>query len=137
MKIVLSILVLFFSTQSMAYDGLPQSQVDSFFKELATSNTSKAVDNLYSSNPLFAEKSQNLVMLKQQVMNLEPLYGKFLGAENIINEKLSPSLIRIVQLAKYEKHPIVWEFYFYKKESNWAISQGIFGDRFENISSKK
>jgi hypothetical protein len=62
-------------------------------------------------------------LLKQQVGVINQPYGKLLGTENLHTEQLSQSLFRIVELAKHEHHPVIWEFYFCKSKENWIISQ--------------
>jgi len=120
-----------------AYEGNPESQVSEFFKELKAGKFSESIDNLYSSNPLMSQKQQQLTMLKQQLSSIPALYGSFISNENISTEELSPSLVRIVEVAKHESHPVVWEFYFYKPKDKWIISQGMFVDQFQTVGAKK
>ncbi len=60
------------------------------------------------------QKTQQLTLLKQQLGTVATLYGTFIGSENIPIEALSSLLVRIVQVAKHEFHPILWALYFYK-----------------------
>jgi hypothetical protein len=136
-KLVLIISAVFVSLSANAYEGSPSEQVAQFFIELKVGKSSEAIDNLYSSNPLMSQKPQQLTMFKQQIGAIAPLYGSLSGSENIHTEQLSPSLIRIVELAKHENHPVVWEFYFYKPEDEWIISHGVFNDQFELVGAKK
>ena len=138
MKYLLTILITtMFSPLSYAYDGDSSEQVDMFFADLSVGKVNEAVDNLYASNPAMQQKIQALTLLKQQLASVTPLYGKMLDNENISKEELSPSLVRIVQLAKHEIHPIVWEFYFYKPKNKWIISQAMFVDQFQVVGAKK
>ena len=131
-------LVLFISASgASAYEGHPKEQVAQFFKDLSSDKTTQAVDNLYSSNPVMSQKIQQLSLLKQQLGAVSTLYGKIIGTENVHYEELSPSLIRIVEIAKHELHPVAWEFYFYKPSKSWIISQGIFADQFQVLGKKK
>lgn len=125
------------SSASLAYEGVPTKQVEMFFSELSEGKVNEAIDHLYSSNPAMQQKIQALTVLKQQVGSLPPLYGNLIGIENISREELSPSLVRIVQVAKHEIHPIVWEFYFYKPKDKWIISQAMFVDQFQLVGAKK
>lgn len=120
-----------------AYEGSPRNQVSSFFKDLKAGDYSEAIDKLYSSNPLMSQKSQQLTMLKQQLGSISALYGSFINNENMNIEELSSSVIRIVEVAKHEHHPIIWEFYFYKPKDKWIISQGLFVDQFQTVGNKK
>ena len=136
-RLVFLISVMFTSIYGYAYEGSPSEQVAQFFTELRAGKNSQAIDNLYSSNSLMSQKPQQLTMLKQQIGSIAPLYGSLSGSENIHTEQLSPSLVRIVELAKHNNHPIVWEFYFYKPNGKWIISQGTFNDQFQSIGATK
>jgi len=128
---------LFIASSVHAYDGNPNEQVASFFNDYIAGKQSVAIDSLYSSNPLSAQKVQQLTLLKQQVGSVQLLYGSTLGTENIHSEIISPSIVRIVELAKHEHHPILWEFYFYKPKDKWFISQVMFVDQFQLVGAKK
>jgi len=119
-----------------AYDGLPKDQVDMFFKDFST-DINKSIDNLYASNPAMQQKIQSLTVMKTQLTSAQTIFGKFLGYEPIRQEDISPSLVRITAIAKYELHPVSWEFYFYKPTGKWIVSQATFGDQFQYIGSKK
>lgn len=138
MKYLLTTLIVIMLTPlSYAYEGAPSKQVEMFFSELSVGKTNEAIDNLYASNPAMQQKIQALTVLKQQLASLTPLYGNMLGNEKLSHEELSPSLVRIVQMAKHELHPVVWEFYFYKPKNKWIISQAMFVDQFQVVGAKK
>jgi len=126
-----------FCTSAFAYDGLPKDQVAAFFRDSAAGKQSAAIDNLYASNPVITQTTQQITLLKQQVASLPTRYGNLIGNETLYYEELSPSLIRIVQLAKHESHPVVWEFYFYKPKDALVVSQSTFGVQFQFTGSKK
>ena len=129
-KTVFLMLLLLLPINSFAYDGSPEEQVVSFFKDVAAGKSGEAIDNLYSSNPAFKEKIQQLTMLKQQLPMIDTLFGKSLGQESYTVEHPTPSITRIVKVDKHEKHPVIWEFYFYKPYDKWIVSQGVFNDQF-------
>ncbi len=138
MKIFIVIQILLFSSYcAYAYEGTPDKQVDQFFSAISQGKTDEAIDGLYSSNPLFQQKQQALTLLKQQLGNIEELFGENVGSEGISNEELSASITRIVAVDKRPMHPIIWEFYFYKAGETWVISQAVFNDQFQFIGKKK
>ena len=135
MKFIFKILLIFISSTGygLCYEGTPEKQIEAFFDELKTGEVESALTNLYSSNPLIGTKSQELLLMKQQIEGATTFFGKYVGYEKIRYEKLSDSLIVAVYLAKYENHPMSWEFFFYKPNNKWIISAGRFGDRFQYI----
>ncbi len=111
-------------------------QVDAFFKELP-SDSNKAIDNLYASNPAMQQKAQALTLMKAQMPQVSALFGSYLGYELISKEKISTSLVRISVVEKRNLHPLTWEFYFYKPKEKWIVSQAVFVDQFQNLGTKK
>lgn len=136
-KTIISVTLTLICTMSYAYEGTPSDQVKSFFSDFSKGKSNEAIDGLYSSNPAMQQKLQALAALKQQMAMVSGLYGPFIGVEMVHNEQLSPSLARLVYIAKHELHPISWEFYFYKPNDKWIISQAVFGDQFQNLDSRK
>ena len=49
-KYFLMVLITLWGASVYAYDGQPIEQIEAFFKEMPT-DSSKAIDNLYASNP--------------------------------------------------------------------------------------
>ena len=130
---VLLLAIVLLGNNAFAYDGNPEDQVNQFFAELAKGRTHEAVENLYSSNPAMGQKMQQLTMLQQQVGMLTTLYGPFVGIELYTIEKVSDSIERLVVIQKYELHPVIWEFYYYKPKDKWIVSQGTFNDQFNGL----
>ena len=138
MKHLIAILILcILSIGSYAYEGSPSKQVELFFSDLSAGKVNESIDSLYASNLAIQQKVQALTLLKQQLASVTPLFGKMIGNEKISKENISPSLVRIVQVAKHEAHPIVWEFYFYKPKDKWIVSQAMFVDQFQVVGAKK
>jgi hypothetical protein len=82
-------------------------------------------------------KPQAVDLLKAQTASGLPMYGKVLGFEKIIEEKFGISIVRLVYVLKSEKAPTIWEFYFYKPQTNWFLGNVMFNDQFQSLDSKK
>lgn len=119
-----------------AWDGTPEEQVAQFFNEISR-NSPEAVTHLYANNAYIRNKEEGLVFLQGSITGLPAQYGRYLGYEIITQESLSPSLMRISVLAKYQHHGITWEFFFYKPEDVWFPSQSTFVDQFQNVGVRK
>lgn len=48
-------------------------------------------------------------------------FGKSNGYEFIREEKTGESLLRIIYIHRFEKHPMRWSFYFYRGKSGWVL----------------
>lgn len=136
MKFIICLMA-FFSTVCWSYDGMPSEQVERFFSDYSKHEYGKAIDQLFDKNPVMKEQMDKLSIVKQQMSTIEDLYGKYLGNENVHYEELSPSLTRIVQVAKHEFHPMIFEFYFYKPQEEWITSVSTFNDSFNYLNAKK
>jgi len=55
-------------------------------------------------------------------------FGKSIGYELIRTDTVGDSLIQIVALQKFEKHPTVWRFIFYRGQSGWLLDSFKFVD---------
>jgi hypothetical protein len=132
-KLIIICILFLMSSTSLAYEGDPETQVENFFKDLSSGNVNEAIDSLYSSNPLMNQKIQELTLMKQQVAMISTLFGKHIGVEEYSNELLTPSITKIVKVEKFENHPVVWEFFFYKPHDKWIISKGTFNDQFGSL----
>jgi hypothetical protein len=135
-KPTFAFLMIMMSANTFSYEGNPSEQVRKFFSDFSTS-TDKAIDNLYASNPAMQQKPQGLMVMKTQTASLANFYGKYIGYEIALEEEISPSLVRISALGKYEMHPVTWEFYFYKPKDKWMTSQAAVVDQFQNLGSKR
>ncbi|VEN72618.1 conserved exported hypothetical protein [Candidatus Desulfarcum epimagneticum] len=131
------LIILLMASWAHAYDGEPKEQVAAFFKDYSAGKQAVAIDKLYSKNPLSGQRAEQLTLMKQRAGSVQALYGSFLGTENIHTEALSPSLVRIVELARHERHPVLWEFYFYKSKNQWFAAQVMFEDQFQVAGAKK
>jgi len=73
---------------------------------------------------------------KQQVSRFFDTYGKLLSYEYIKTQQYGKSVIRLVYILKCEKTPLVWEFYFYKADSDWMLLSLKFRDNYDLLADK-
>lgn len=136
MKNWLMILLCFPLVVQAAEATSPQEKAETFLGSLKSGNVSAAYDNLFAGSSIPADKPQAVSMLKQQTQTALPIYGKVIGHELLYEEKFGASVIRLVYLLKSEKHPTVWEFYFYKPKVEWFLSNILFNDQFQLLGKK-
>lgn len=114
----------------------PKEFVEEFFSYVKAGKVSQGYDVLFVGSGIPAMKPQAVDMLKTQTASGLPMYGKILGFEKVREEKFGASVVRLVYILKSEKAPTVWEFYFYKPQTNWFLGHIIFNDQFQNLDSK-
>jgi hypothetical protein len=69
-----------------------------------------------------AEFDAMLEQLKLQLPVMSQRFGKSIGAEFIREDKVGENLLRIIQVHRFEKHPMRWSFYFYRGKSGWVLN---------------
>jgi hypothetical protein len=69
-----------------------------------------------------AELDAAIGQIKVQLPSMSQRFGKSIGAEFIREDRVGDNLIRIVQLHRFEKHVMRWNFYFYRGKSGWVLN---------------
>jgi nucleoside recognition membrane protein YjiH len=81
-------------------------------------------------------ESEFNVMLEQTKLQLPIMqgrFGKILGAEFIKEMTVGKSLLKIVQIQKFEKHIMRWSFIFYSPDGKWVLNSFNFDDNIRSM----
>jgi hypothetical protein len=79
------------------------------------------------------EDSSKLEEGKRQIAANLSKYGKQLGYELVVEKPFGASVVRLVYILKMEKHPTVWEFFFYRPKDNWFLANFDVNDEFKGL----
>lgn len=60
--------------------------------------------------------------LKMQMPAMAQRFGKSIGHEFIREDKTGENLYRVVQINRFEHHPMRWVFYFYRGMDGWVLN---------------
>ena len=85
---------------------------------------------------LIVPESEFNVMVEQTKLQLPAIqgrYGKILGAEFISEKTVGKSLLKIIQIQKFEKHIIRWRFIFYSPDGKWVLNTFNFDDKIYSM----
>jgi len=134
--LIAAMLVTVMTVNGEAKGDAPVRVVESFLEMLKQGDISNAYDRLFMNSNILFEKPEAVEMIKTQTAKNLPLYGHILGYEKIHGEKFGSSIIRLVYVLKSEKVATVWEFYFYKPESEWFVASIQFNDKFDLLEAK-
>lgn len=80
-----------------------------------------------------AEFEVILEQLKLQLPVQAQRFGKSIGVEYIRTDKVGDNLLRIVQLHRFEKHAMRWNFYFYRGNEGWVLNTFTASDDIHNL----
>lgn len=60
--------------------------------------------------------------LKMQLPAMSQRFGQSIGHEFVREDKIGNNLLRIVQIHRFERHPMRWVFYFYQGGGGWVLN---------------
>ncbi len=75
--------------------------------------------------------------IRKQTETTLPMFGKVLGFELVREEPFGNALVRLVYVLKSERHPTVWDFYFYRPGNRWFVAEVNFSDKFDHLGPKR
>ncbi len=101
--------------------GAPEDLLSTFFDEY-TRNPSKAVEDIYATNPWSTRIRDGIESLKKEVNSYNLDYmGKYYGHELITKKQFSESFVLISYMMKYDRQPIRFTFKLYKPDDKWTL----------------
>lgn len=119
-KFILITTMTFFSLLTFGQAN-PDEVMDAFFKEYAI-NPSKAVEDIYSTNPWNSRVRDGIESMKNEVNKYTIDYiGKYYGYELITKKQLSESFILYSYMIKYDRQPLRFIFNLYKPNDQWFL----------------
>ncbi len=109
-----------------------KTRLNAFFTQLEAANVEVAVSDLVK-NTLLESKTQELNLVASQLKNLPIIYGPILGIEPVSTKYAGDSLLMVKYLVRLRDHPTIFEFYFYKAQSDWLLLKFWFNDQIQSL----
>jgi hypothetical protein len=122
---------------SPASANQPNDLPEAFMAALLQGKVGEAVDRFMETNPLLAEKKQQIQAAKAQIEGAFQVFGAPAGMEVVAVDDLAPSLRRFVFLTKHANAPLTWEFYVYKPKDTWIAANLNFNDNFSLTAPRR
>lgn len=104
----------------------PTTLIEKFFKSYDKESTTKAMIDIFKTNPLI--DSNSLVKLITKIDTTRSIIGPYTGKELIVQRKASNSLVLYSYLVKHQNQPLRFTFMFYKPKNDWVIYRLYFDD---------
>jgi len=127
---LLCLLLLLPSLWFFPVNAQPQSAVDTnreqeldvrirdFFSALARRNSASAFDELFRSSPLGSpDANVHVDAVRRKVDDFRTLFGDIHSWDKYDTKQVGESILLIRYILKYDDHPVIWEFTFYRKPS--------------------
>lgn len=136
------VFLIFVLTSSIAFaDTLPDKEAgkklaESVMNKVAEGKTPEGLD--LTKSYLIIPMSEFEVMKNQfalQAPVIEQRFGKTIGVEPLRVKEVGQSLMLVEYLQKFEKHIMVWKFYFYKTNDGWVLNTFNFDDSIQQVFS--
>lgn len=80
-----------------------------------------------------AEFESVVGQVRGQVPALSQRFGKIIGFEFVREDGAGTSLLRIIQLQKFERHAIRWTFIFYRGADGWSLNSFNFDENIRTL----
>ncbi len=125
-------LSLFFTFQIQA-QKTPDSIIEDFFKTYEAEGASKALDDLYATNPWTYRIQDAINNVKNQLERFnEDLVGEYYGYEKLVTKQLGDSYILKSYFMKFDRQFLRLTFQFYKPNDEWRLYSFQFDDNFDD-----
>jgi hypothetical protein len=116
-------------------DTAYRARLETFFGNVMEIKVETAYDTLFD-NSQINQKREIVDRLKKQTSGLLATLGTPLGYEFVKEQRYGDSIVRVVYILKYDKGPVIWDFYFYKPKSDWILITMEPGDRLAMLSDR-
>ena len=111
----------------------PANIVDAYLTGLVSGDAAKSFDALMTHSRIDEEKPLEIGAARGQISQAMQLYGKPSGYESISEVRYGTSITRLIYITKHSDIALVWNFYFYKAESQWSLLNFDFNDRLQKL----
>jgi hypothetical protein len=133
MKHFAAALAMFIVCSSAAAQS-PRSLAEAFLGTLQKSPVAAGYAKLFEGSNIGPDQAQNLARQTEATFST---LGRVLGYDMIREEQFTPSFTRLVYLLRLERHPTLWEFYFYRPGNRWFVAEVNFSRKFDALAPKR
>jgi hypothetical protein len=106
----------------------PEAMVRRFFAELLASSHERAFEVLFDGSYLSKAHPDSVRALKEQSRVAIERYGPAIDWDMLSRRAIGDSIVQIVGLQRLEKHPLIWEFFFFRSRARWFLVGVKFND---------
>ncbi len=115
----------------------PEDMAESFFSHVVKGKYDKAFDQLFEGSVVVRERPQDFALMKSQTNAVMPSFGNLINVELYQRKEFGDSILRLIYIMKFSKHPLVYQIYFYKPNDVWLAEDLKFGYGFEFLESSE
>ncbi len=138
MKLITAIVILLMASAASAATleskDAARKLTDQIMNKVASGDTEGGL--LLMKPYVIIPESEFNVMVEQTKLQLPVMqgrFGKIVGSEFIKEKAVGKSLLQIVQIQKFEKHIMRWNFTFYNPNGKWILNTFNFDDKIQAV----
>lgn len=127
-----SMLMSLLATPVVAFSPRPEREaVGGFCAAMMKGSPEEALDGIFEASELPRLQAEAIAALRKQTKAALELYGRPAGCEVIDDKNFGGDVVRATVVLKLERHPLVWEFFFYRSKERWLLSGVKFNDEMK------
>jgi hypothetical protein len=126
--LILPIIAVSLTAQDSKADGPYGETIEKFFALIKDGDYGGAIDYIYTGNPWFSVKSDDIQQLRSQFVGLSALVGDYISHELLVEEKIGGRLVYLNYFVAMERQPMSFRFMFYKPQDTWLIQSFEYSD---------
>jgi hypothetical protein len=111
----------------------PKAVIDAFMKGFVAGSPGPAFDGLMVHSRVDELKPREIALAKGQVQQSFTLYGPALGYERVLEKTYGTSIVRLVYVTKHRENALVWNFLFYKPNTDWTLLNFDYNDQLNKL----
>jgi hypothetical protein len=102
-----------------------------FFNKYETEGVDKAVNYIFSTNPLINQDGEQIVNLKKGLKETTSLLGDYSGYGLITIKRATNNYVYCSYLVRYNRQPLRFSFIYYKPKDKWVLHKFTFDNEVE------
>lgn len=135
MKVRTFIFLLFLPVATYAESSAtPIGMVQTFFTSLKSGETDTAYNQLLLGADVFSKNEKNVAIMKQRALTTLNSYGEIIGYDILKKNQIGGNVMELTYILKSEKHPTIWQFYFYRPKARWFIINMAYTNKLHNAT---
>jgi len=91
------------------------SRIQTFFTALTRGDYTSAFEGLWHQSLLASLDTEQRSKLRSGIDDLEKEFGKLISWERYESKDIGKDIVQVRYIFKYEQHPVIWTFSFYRK----------------------
>jgi len=130
-SIMFAVVILLISCNKQSKQEEYNNYSKNFFSKYETEGVDKAVNYIFSTNPLINPDDEQIVNLKKDLKEAAGLLGEYSGYGLITTKKATDNYVYCSYLVRYNRQPLRFSFIYYKPKDKWILHKFTFDNDVE------